>query len=101
MKITFERIQKAVKGFDAACTKYSRVGASDSEPGHIFNHYARKAIETGEVVIPEKGGWDLYYDAMGCGMADRALSVAAKKVYKLLAEAPRKVTEEFKDYYGI
>jgi len=101
MKITLERLKKATKEFDKVCSKYAKCGAADSEPGYVFNDYARIVIETGEVALPGKEGWDLYYEAVPCGIAHRALTSSAKKVYELLAVAPASVTREYKDYYDL
>lgn len=81
-----QEIKSAIQNFSTVQQQFSKYGACDSEPCHVFADLIRQALKGKEPTVPfEAEDWELYSSSMNCNEAAKALHDAAKKVVDLLS----------------
>lgn len=82
-----EKFKEEDDKFSEVQSKFSKYGASDSEPTHRYKGILRRAL-CGQPFPERTDGdwWELYTFDMKCGTAARSLTAQAKKVYEFVSQ---------------
>jgi hypothetical protein len=96
-------LANAVRAFEAARSKYSDFGATDTEPREWFHERLEKAINNPgtEVSIGGDNPWSLYSSMSGSKAANRALTNAFRRVEAALERASFGEVRDLANWYGL
>lgn len=93
------RTKVAIKGFEAAQTKYADYGAKDTEPDGVWQRLLLDAIAGKAPTPPRCGqGWDLFSSSMNCDKAANELFEKALTAIRAIESCPIKESAELREY---